>query len=125
MTKLNHCNLSVSNVTEVCRFFEACFGFETTDRIGEDKLVVMHGEDGGVLTLMYDKTVTPDTYPRMFHIGFLEQNEGSVVRRHQRMVQAGFAAPEPAVIHRGGPKTFGFYYTPPGGVVVEVSCPAE
>lgn len=58
---------------------------------------------------------------------FLVNQEGrfeSTVKlyEHRRIVAAGFDAPAPAILERGGGKTFGFY-TKSHGVMVEVSCP--
>ena len=39
------------------------------------------------------------------------------------MIDAGYAAPSPERIQRGGPPTFGFYHSAPGGILVKVSTP--
>jgi catechol 2,3-dioxygenase-like lactoylglutathione lyase family enzyme len=124
MTQLNHINLGVSNVPELVRFFQSGFGFRIEETRGTDKFAVLLGEDGFVLILMHDKNVADDTYPALFHIGFLMHSYEEVRETHQRIVDAGFEAPLPAILHRGGDKTFGFY-AKPHGVMVEVSCPAE
>ncbi len=125
MTRLNHTNLAVSNVPELTRFFETGFGFRVVDQRGTGKFAVLLGEDGFVLTLTHDKSVTPTTYPSPFHVGFLFASAEEVQEYHARIVKAGFDAPTPAILERGGPKTFGFYCTPPGGVMVEVSTRAS
>jgi hypothetical protein len=43
----------------------------------------------------------------------------AVKEKHRRIVDAGFDAPAPAILQRGGGKTFGFY-AKPHGVMVEV-----
>jgi hypothetical protein len=43
--------------------------------------------------------------------------------RHQQIVEPEFEAPEPAILQRGGGRTFGSY-AKPFGVMVEVSCSA-
>jgi catechol 2,3-dioxygenase-like lactoylglutathione lyase family enzyme len=123
MTQLNHINLGVSNVPELVRFFQWSFGFRVEETRGTGKFAVLVGEDGFVLILMHDKNVTDDTYPALFHVGFLMDSYEAVMERHRRIVAAGFDAPAPAILERGGGKTFGFY-TKPHGVMVEVSCPA-
>jgi catechol 2,3-dioxygenase-like lactoylglutathione lyase family enzyme len=125
MTSFNHINLAVSNVPELIRFFETGFGFRVVDQRGTGKFAVLLGEDNFVLTLTHDKRVTPTTYPSPFHVGFLVASAEKVQEHHARIVEAGFDAPAPAILERGGPKTFGFYCTPPGGVVVEVSTSAS
>jgi lactoylglutathione lyase len=123
MIQLNHINLGVSNVPDLVRFFQAGFGFRVEETRGMDKFAVLLDEDGFVLILMHDKSVTDDTYPALFHVGFLVDSYEAVRERHQRIVDAGFEAPTPAILQRGGGKTFGFY-TKPHGLMVEVSCPA-
>jgi len=124
MTHLNHINLAVSNVPELTRFFEAGFGFHTTERRGLGKFAVLIGEDGFALILMHDKSVSPGSYPQPFHIGFLVASEELVRQHYARITDAGFDAPTPTILDRGGAKTFGFYCHAPGGVLVEVSAPA-
>jgi catechol 2,3-dioxygenase-like lactoylglutathione lyase family enzyme len=124
LTQLNHINLGVSNVPELVRFFEVAFGFRVAESRGAGKFAVLVGEDGFVLILMHDKNVTETTYPALFHVGFLVDSYDTVREKHQRIVEAGFDAPVPAILERGGGKTFGFY-AKPHGVMVEVSCPAE
>ena len=124
MTRLNHINLGVSEVPELTRFFVEGFGFRVAETRGVGGFAVLIGEDGFVLILMRDKYVTDTTYPALFHVGFLVDSAEKVREHHARIVAAGFDAPEPAVLQRGGGKTYGFY-AKPHGVMVEVSCPAE
>jgi catechol 2,3-dioxygenase-like lactoylglutathione lyase family enzyme len=124
MTKLNHINLAVSDVPQLTRFFETGFGFRVAEERGMGKFAVLLGEDGFALILMHDKKVTSSTYPALFHIGFLLASQEEVQQHHARIVDAGFDASAPAVLERGGAKTFGFYCHAPGGVMVEVSARA-
>ncbi len=123
MLKLNHINLSVSDVPAFSDFFERCFNFKVSERRGNNKFAVLEGEDGFILILMHCKDVSHISYTAMFHIGFIVNDEETVRRTHQRMIEAGYAAPAPARIQRGGDPTFGFYHPAPGGVLVEVSTP--
>jgi catechol 2,3-dioxygenase-like lactoylglutathione lyase family enzyme len=124
MTKLNHINLAVSNVSELSHFFKTGFGFHVVAQRGLGKFVVLRGEDGFILTLTHDKNVTSATYPTPFHVGFQVDSEDKVHHHHNRILDAGFDAPNPAILNRGGDKTFGFYCHAPGGVMVEISSPA-
>jgi catechol 2,3-dioxygenase-like lactoylglutathione lyase family enzyme len=124
MAKLNHINLAVSDVPELARFFQTGFGFRLAEQRGTGKFAILLGEDGFALVLMHDKKVTSEAYPALFHIGFLLASEEEVQKHHARIVNAGFNAPTPAVLERGGPKAFGFYCHAPGGVMVEVSAHA-
>jgi hypothetical protein len=83
------------------------------------------GEDGFALILMHDKKVASNPYPALFHVGFLLPSAEEVKQHHARIVGAGFEAPVPAILERGGARSFGFYYHAPGGVMVEVSALAE
>lgn len=121
MTKLNHINLAVSNVPELIRFFQAGFNFRVVAQRGIGKFAVLCGEDGFILTLTHDKIVTSTAYPAPFHVGFQVGSIETVHQHHTRLIDAGFDAPNPAILNRGGDKTFGFYAHAPGGVVVEVS----
>jgi catechol-2,3-dioxygenase len=124
MTKLNHINLAVSDVPELTRFFQVAFGFRMTEQRGSGKFAVLLGEDGFALILTHDKKVASNTYPALFHIGFLLSSEEEVKQHHARVVDAGFEVPAPAILERGGDKAFGFYCHAPGGVKVEVSAHA-
>ena len=124
MTTLNHINLAVSNVPELIRFFQAGFNFRIAEQRGTGKFAILLGEDNFALILMHDKNVTATTYPGLFHVGFLVDSTEKVNQHHTRIIEAGFDAPNPAILERGGGKTFGFYCHAPGGVMVEVSTPA-
>jgi catechol 2,3-dioxygenase-like lactoylglutathione lyase family enzyme len=126
MTKLNHINLAVSDVPELTRFFETGFNFRTTEQRGSNKFAVLIGEDGFALILMHDKNVAEQekAYPGIFHVGFLVASPEVVREHYTRLRAAGFTTPEPAILQRGGGRTYGFYANAPGGVVVEVSTPA-
>src|ERR1700733_3217907 len=87
-----------------------------------DKLSVLRNPEGFVLTLMYDRRMTPEQgYPGMFHVGFLQPTQHAVDLVHDDLSIRNYMAPKPAKLQRGGPPTYGFYYDAPGGVTVEVS----
>jgi catechol 2,3-dioxygenase-like lactoylglutathione lyase family enzyme len=121
MTSLNHINLVVPNVPELASFFQTGFNFRLVHQRGLGKFAVLLGEDGFILTLTYDKAVTPSTYPKPFHVGFRVNSADEVQQHHTRLIEAGFDAPNPAIITRPGDQVFGFYANAPGGVLVEVS----
>jgi len=118
---LNHTNLTTYNVPELTEFFCSVFDFQAFEKRG-DKLAVLRNADGFLLTLMYDKRMTPEQgYPGLFHVGFLQASPDAVDVLHEAMVAGKYEAPKPAKLQRGGPPTYGFYYEAPGGVLVEVS----
>jgi len=121
MHTLNHANLTTYDVPALQSFFENIFGLRTLDtRSG--KFAVMQDAKGFLLALMFDKNMTPDRgYPGFFHVGFLQGTLKEVNERYDAITAAGFAAPAPALLKRGGPPTYGFYVNAPGGVTVEVS----
>jgi hypothetical protein len=83
---------------------------------------VLRNAEGFLLTLMYDKRMTPEQgYPGMFHVGFLQPKRHAVDLMHDDLSTRNYMAPKPAKLQRGGPPTYGFYYDAPGGVMVEVS----
>jgi catechol 2,3-dioxygenase-like lactoylglutathione lyase family enzyme len=125
MTRLNHINLPVSNVPELTRFFQQAFGFRLADQSGAGTFSVLLGDDGFNLVLSHDKIGGPKAYPGFFHVGFLVDSTSAVRQQHQRITDAGFDPPIPAILERGGPKAYGFYHSAPGGVIVEVSTFAE
>jgi catechol-2,3-dioxygenase len=122
---LNHINLTVGDVAGLANLFERCFGFRVTERRGNGNFAVLKGENGFVLILMYGKDEAQTHYPALFHIGFLVASAAEVEAAWQRVSSLGHNPPSPAILNRGGGKTYGFYYAAPGGIVIEVSAPAK
>jgi catechol-2,3-dioxygenase len=121
MSTLNHTNLTTYNVPELKDFFCSIFNFDVSEMRG-DKLAVLRNADNFILTLMFDKNMTPEQgYPGIFHVGFIQADEPAVDRLHQKLGEFKYDAPKPEILTRGGPPTYGFYYKAPGGVLVEVS----
>lgn len=125
MVRLNHLNLAVNDVPALTRFFTRVFGFRLIEQRGRGTFSVLVGDDGFALILMHDKRVHAETYPALFHVGFRVESMQQVGELYSRVVDAGFQAPAPDVLDRGGYPTFGFYCEAPGGVRVEVSTPAK
>jgi catechol-2,3-dioxygenase len=121
MVTLNHTNLTTYNVPALKDFFCSVFDFHLLDE-RSDKLAVLRNSEGFLLTLMYDKHMTPEQgYTGYFHVGFLQSTQDAVDHLHGELAAQNYVAPKPAKLQRGGPPTYGFYYEAPGGVVVEVS----
>lgn len=121
MATMNHTNLTTYNVPALTEFFCSVFGFQLIQSRA-DKLSVLRNAEGFLLTLMYDKRMTPEHgYPGMFHVGFLQSTQHAVDLLHDDLSARNYMAPKPANLQRGGPRTYGFYYNAPGGVMVEVS----
>ena len=121
MATLNHTNLTTYNVPALTEFFRMIFDFQVLEKRA-DKMAVLRNPDGFLLTLMFDKRMTPEQgYPGSFHVGFLQSTQGDVDQVHASLSSQNYLAPEPARLQRGGPPAYGFYCDAPGGVVVEVS----
>jgi catechol-2,3-dioxygenase len=121
MATLNHTNLTTYNVPALTEFFCSVFGFRLVEGRG-DKFSVLRNDEGFVLTLMYDKRMTPEQgYPGLFHTGFLQPSQSAVDRMHEALSALNYSAPNPSKLQRGGPPAYGFYCEAPGGVLVEVS----
>jgi catechol-2,3-dioxygenase len=125
MLKLNHVNLTVSDVAGLSEFFEKCFAFTVTERRGNGNFAVLEGENGFILILMRGKDEATTHYPPLFHMGFIVSDQAVVDSTWQRIHAAGYEPPVPAILQRGGDRTYGFYHTAPGQIVVEVSTPAR
>lgn len=121
MATMNHTNLTTYNVVALMEFFCTVFDFKQLEKRA-NKLAVLRNAEGFLLTLMFDKNMTPEQgYPGLFHIGFLQPSQHAVDTVHETMRAKMYLAPQPALLQRGGPETYGFYYHAPGGVLVEVS----
>jgi catechol-2,3-dioxygenase len=121
MATLNHTNLTTYNVPALTEFFRSVFAFQLLHQRA-DKLTVLRNPEGFLLTLMYDKRMTPEQgYPGLFHVGFLQPTQNAVDLMHEALSARNYKAPKPAKLQRGGPPTYGFYCEAPGGVPVEVS----
>lgn len=112
--KLNHVNLTVTDVRAAEAFLETYFGLQSQG--GNAGMVFLTDEDGFVLTLMKAKASSDaHSYPGTFHIGFFVASEAIVDRTHRRLREDGFAVPDPERHH-----AYGFYVQAPGGFTVEL-----
>jgi catechol 2,3-dioxygenase-like lactoylglutathione lyase family enzyme len=59
MATMNHTNLTTYNVPALTEFFCSVFGFRLVEK-RTDKLSVLRNAEGFVLTLMYDRRMTPE-----------------------------------------------------------------
>jgi catechol-2,3-dioxygenase len=114
--KLNHLNLTVSDVVAAGQFLEKYFGLE--QRGGNKNIAFLSDEDGMVLTLTSMKVgqETEVRYPATFHIGFIQESEARVNEINRRLQEDGFAVPPPSRQHQ----SWTFYFTAPGGFTIEV-----
>jgi len=114
------------DVADLSRFFMEIFSFREVGVFGNGKLSWLINDEGFEIILLQEKhLVAGDQYPPGFHTGFIVPTHEDVDQLHAAIRAAGFEAPAPDMIQRGGPPAYAFYSTPPGGVTVEVSTWAE
>ncbi|GAA4840815.1 VOC family protein [Paenibacillus vulneris] len=109
--KLNHLNLTVSDVKATIDFLVKYFGLQIGNTRG-NTFAVLFDDSGLVLTLMKGNQVS---YPNTFHIGFIQESEDRVNEINQRMKDDGFDVEPPQRSH-----AWTFYVQAPGGFTVEV-----
>lgn len=114
--KLNHLNLSVTDVRAAQAFLAKYFGMEPQG--GNENIAFLTDENGIVLTLTHKKLggESEVRYPATFHIGFIQSNAAHVDEIHRRLTADGYDAPAPSKQHG----SWTFYFQAPGGFVIEV-----
>lgn len=116
--KLNHINLTVSDVPAASKFLQKYFGCRSIDETEPDhKFAALFDDDGMVITLMTGGKVTEVKYPRTFHIGFAQETKARVNEIYQQLKDDGFDVAPPQQSH-----AWTFYVQAPGGFLVEVLC---
>ena len=80
----------------------------------KDKRAFLHDDTDAVISLFRVKDAT---YPKIFHIGFIQDDAAKVDAIHERLAAAGFAPGEPRDEHG----RYTFYFEAPGGFTVEVN----
>ncbi|RAV09927.1 VOC family protein [Paenibacillus contaminans] len=111
--KVNHLNLTVTDVKAAQAFLETYFELQTGHTRG-DSFAVLFDDSGFVLTLMKGASVS---YPKTFHIGFIQESEERVNEINRRLKDDGFDVEPPQRSHG-----WTFYVQAPGGFTVEVLC---
>ncbi len=115
--KLNHLNLTVSNVLEAHRFLEKYFGLRGYHGMEpREGMSFMSDDDGMLLALFRSAKGSETKYPAGFHIGFIQESEEQVNQINQRLRDDGYQIPQPARLHG----SWTFYFQAPGGFTVEV-----
>ena len=116
--KLNHLNLTVTDVTATRTFLHTYFGLR--DMGGNSNMAFLADDNDMVLSLTSMKVgkETDVKYPVTFHIGFIQPSEERVNEINQRLRDGGFDVPAPSRQH----SSWTFYFQAPGGFVIEVLC---
>jgi catechol-2,3-dioxygenase len=114
--KLNHINLTVTNVPETHQFLQKYFGLH--DKGGNNNIAFLSDDDGLFLSLT-SMTIGKESevkYPVLFHIGFGQESEERVNEINRRLKEDGFDVPPPSRQHG----SWSFYFQAPGGFMIEV-----
>ena len=115
--KLNHLNLTVSDVAKAHDFLQKHFGLRDMGR-SNDTMAGLYDDDGFALVLMRAGRSGEVTYPQSFHIGFTQPSDEKVNEINRRLRDDGLDVPPPGRVHGA----WGFYFNAPGGFMVEVAC---
>ena len=115
--KLNHLNLTVTDVAEAHDFLEKYFGLRSMGR-GNPNMAGLLDDSGFVLTVMKAGKATEVHYPVSFHIGFTQESVEKVNEINRRLREDGFDVPPPRRLHGA----WTFYFQAPGGFAMEVGC---
>ena len=110
--KLNHLNLTVTDVVAAHNFLQTYFGMTPLTE-PDPNMGFLTDENGMVLSLFRGKEMH---YPKLFHIGFIQASRAKVDDLNARLKADGYDVPAPS--HQHGSWTF--YMEAPGGFAVEV-----
>ena len=114
--KLNHINLTVTDVQAARAFLEKYFGMRAYESDNANKnFAALFDDDGMVLTLMTGGRQTEVKYPSTFHIGFGQESEARVNEINAQLKADGYDVAPPERHH-----AWTFYVEAPGGFTVEV-----
>lgn len=116
--KLNHLNLTVSDVPAAQDFLVTYFGLRPQPWGDGQQMAFLKDDDGMIISLMKAPQAGEVSYPGMFHIGFMQESREQVDAINAQMGQGGLNV-KPAREFHG---SYTFYVKAPGGFTVEVLC---
>ncbi len=117
--KLNHLNLTVSDVLARHRFLEKHFGLKDYGSLEPSEAMSFLSDDNGMVLALFRAAKGAEVkYPAGFHIGFVQESEERVNQINDRLREDGFKVPKPARLHG----SWTFYFQSPGGFTIEVLC---
>ena len=114
--KLNHLNLTVTDVPEAHQFLQTYFGLRD---MGGNKNIAFLSDDNEIVLSLTSMKVGQESqvkYPATFHIGFIQESEERVNEINQRLKDDGSDVPPPSRQHG----SWTFYFLAPGGFTIEV-----
>ena len=92
--KLNHLNLTVSNVPETHRFLEKYFGLKSYRGTEPREAMSFLSDDNGMVLALFRVAKGAELkYPAGFHIGFIQESEERVNEINQRLREDGYEVP--------------------------------
>jgi len=110
--RLNHLNLTVTDVRAASTFLETYFGLQRQG--GNAGMAFLTDGAGFGLTLMKGKK-DGMSYPDTFHIGFFIDSRETVDATYRRLKDDDYEPTEPSEQH-----AYTFYVPAPGGFTVEL-----
>jgi lactoylglutathione lyase len=113
--KLNHINLGVTDVAATVALFEKYFGLRVVNHMPQNDFMAFTNDENDALISVFKANDV--VYPKIFHIGFLQDTVEQVNAIHAKLVAGGFD-PGEAKEEYG---RFVFYLQSPGGFMIEVS----
>jgi len=116
--KLNHLNLTVTDVLETYHFLEKHFRLKQYGTRAPSKAMGFMSDDNGLVLALFRGKGGKVSYPPGFHIGFVQESEEQVNQINVGLREDGFKVPKPARLHG----SWTFYFHAPGGIRVEVVC---
>jgi len=115
--KLNHLNLTVSNVPETCHFLEKHFAFKRFGGREPNEAMGFLSDDNGMVLALFRAAIGAELkYPPGFHVGFIQESEERVNEINERLRADGYHVAKPAHLHG----SWTFYFKSPGGFTIEV-----
>jgi catechol 2,3-dioxygenase-like lactoylglutathione lyase family enzyme len=115
--KLNHVHLAVDDVPAARGFLERHFGLRPAGD-GHKNFDILIDEDGLVLTLIGVGRGNTVSYPKTFHIGFIQPSDAQVDEIYQGLREDGFEVEAPNRQHGA----WAFSFLAPGGFRIAVRC---
>ncbi len=112
---LNHLNLGVNDLAATAEMFEAHFGMSRVEGYPFNAAMAFLNDQNGALISLFK--VKDATYPKIFHIGFMQETREEVLAIRAGLLASGFEPQEPKDEHG----RFAFYVQAPGGFSIEVS----
>lgn len=114
--RLNHINLTVTDVAAASAFLATYFGLH--DQGSDESMGFLTDEPGwgGMIVTLMKAKASIVRYPESFHIGFFIESREDVDALAERLRADGYFSGQPKETGH----SYGFYVKAPGGVLVEV-----